>query len=95
MTKNITLAIDEEVLDKARIYAAKRQTSVNGLVREYLARVASEDDWLTETRKELKQLMENSSARMGPEYKWSREDTYADRVFPRHKRSDLRGDGKD
>jgi hypothetical protein len=65
MTKNITLAIDEEILDKARIYAAKRETTVNGLVRQYLAQVASEDDWLTETRKELKQLIENSSAPMG------------------------------
>ena len=34
--KNITLAIDEEVLRAARIYAAEHDTTVNALVREYL-----------------------------------------------------------
>lgn len=95
MTKNITLAVDEDVLDKVRVYAAKRQTSVNGLVRDYLVRVATEDDWLMDTRKRLKELMDNSTGRMGPDYKWSREEIYAERMFPRHERSDLRRDGED
>ena len=36
MPKNITLAIDEDLLDKARVLAAMRRTSVNEMVREYL-----------------------------------------------------------
>ncbi|MDY8110710.1 DUF6364 family protein [Fulvimarina sp. 2208YS6-2-32] len=36
MTKNITLAIDEELLDKARVLAAMRRTSVNAMVRDFL-----------------------------------------------------------
>ena len=95
MMKNITLAIDEDLLDKVRIYAAKRQTSVNGLVRDYLTGVASEDDWLADTRRQLKELMVSSTGRMGPDYKWDREEIYAERMFPRHKRPDLRGDGED
>lgn len=95
MAKNITLAIDEDVLDKVRVHAARRQTTVNGMVREYLSRVANEDEWLSETRMELKRLMDNSTGRLGPGYQWNREDTYADRVFPRHERSDLRSDGED
>lgn len=38
MTRNITLAIDEDLLDKARVLAAMRRTSVNEMVREFLAR---------------------------------------------------------
>lgn len=36
-TKNITLAIDEDLLDKARVLAAMRRTSVNEMVREFLS----------------------------------------------------------
>jgi predicted HicB family RNase H-like nuclease len=43
MAKNITLAIDESVLEEARIYAAKRNTSVNGLVRDFLEGIAKQD----------------------------------------------------
>ncbi|MBC7280854.1 hypothetical protein [Hoeflea sp.] len=36
MTKNITLAIDDDLLDKARVLAAMRRTSVNEMVRGFL-----------------------------------------------------------
>ncbi|MGJ3231708.1 MAG: DUF6364 family protein [Oceanicaulis sp.] len=38
MTKNLTLAIDEDLLDRARVLAAMRRTTVNAMVREYLER---------------------------------------------------------
>jgi predicted HicB family RNase H-like nuclease len=38
----LTLAINEEVLRKARIRAMQRGTSVNALIRDYLERVAGE-----------------------------------------------------
>jgi hypothetical protein len=95
MTKNITLAMDEAVLDRVRIIAAQRKTTVNGLVRDFLSGLANEDERLVETRRQLKTLMENSSGRMGSDYKWSREEIYAERMFPRHQRADLRRDGKD
>jgi hypothetical protein len=94
MTKNITLSIDEAVLEQVRIYAAKRQTTVNAMVRDYLGRLANEDDRLRETRRKLKRLMERSTAELGPDFVWSREEIYADRVLPRHERSDLRRGGK-
>jgi plasmid stability protein len=40
--KNITLAIDDEVLRAARIYAAEHDTTVNALVREFLAQFSRE-----------------------------------------------------
>jgi predicted transcriptional regulator len=38
MTKNITLAIDEDLLDKVRVLAAIKRTSVNEMVRQFLER---------------------------------------------------------
>ena len=38
MAKNITLAIDEDLLDKVRVLAAIRRTSVNEMVRQFLER---------------------------------------------------------
>ena len=44
--KNITLAIDEDVLERARIVAAEQKTTVNAMVREFLADVAGRDERL-------------------------------------------------
>jgi len=38
LPKNITLAIDEDLLDKVRVLAAIKRTSVNEMVRQFLER---------------------------------------------------------
>lgn len=91
--KNITLAIDEEVLKGARRYATARDTTVNGLVREYLTRIATEDDRVAKARKELLKLAETSTARLGPGWKWNREELYDRPVLRGHKRPHLRRRG--
>lgn len=54
MTKNITLAVDDEVLSQVSRIAAERNTSVNALVSEYLTHLAKGQDqhaawdWLAE-----------------------------------------------
>jgi hypothetical protein len=88
--KNITLAVDEKVLKKARSYATRRGTTVNAIVREHLSRVVDEESRIEEARSKLLDLIDNSSGRLGPDYEWNREDIYADRVFPRHKHSGVR-----
>ncbi|MEM9204713.1 MAG: DUF6364 family protein [Pseudomonadota bacterium] len=42
-TKNLTLAIDADLLDKARVLAAIRRTSVNEMVRGFLERETSDE----------------------------------------------------
>lgn len=37
-SKNLTLSIDEDLLDRARVLAAMRRTSVNAMIRDYLDR---------------------------------------------------------
>lgn len=63
--KNITLAIDEHVLSEARKYAARRNTTVNALVRDHLTRITAEDDRLARARVRLRELAEASTAFMG------------------------------
>jgi hypothetical protein len=74
--KNITLAIDDDVLDKVRVVAAEKKTTVNALVREFLADLAGRDERLAEARKQLLRLMDTSSGRMAPEWKFDREETH-------------------
>ena len=92
--KNITLAIDETVLDEVREIAARRRTTVNAIVRDYLAHIASEEGRIAQARKRLIELAETSQARIGPDYRWNRDETYEERLFPRHQRADLRGGGE-
>jgi Arc/MetJ family transcription regulator len=74
--KNITLAIDDEILDKVRIVAAHKRTTVNAMVREYLSEVAGRDEKQAEARKQLLRLMETSKGRMAPDWKFDREETH-------------------
>ena len=50
--KNITLAMDEKVLREARRYAAKHDTTVNALVRDFLTRLATQEDKAAKAREE-------------------------------------------
>jgi hypothetical protein len=92
--KNITLAIDEAVLERVRVYAAKRKTTVNRLVRDHLDHLAQAELSDQGARARLLKLIDESPGRLGPDWKWNREDAYQGRVLPRHKRPDLRRAGK-
>jgi hypothetical protein len=74
--KNITLSVEDEVLDKVRVVAAQRRTTVNAMVRKFLTEIATRDDRLADARRALLELMDNSTGDMGPYWKWSREETY-------------------
>jgi len=44
MKQNITLSIEKELLKKARMLAAKKETSVTRLLTEQLSKLVSDDD---------------------------------------------------
>lgn len=73
--KNLTLSVDAEVLATARRVAALSNTTVNALVREFLAQIASKDSHTKTARGELRKLSDTSTARLG-EMSWNREDLY-------------------
>jgi hypothetical protein len=44
MRQNITLSIEKEILKKAKILAAKRETSISKLLAEQLSRAIADED---------------------------------------------------
>ena len=74
--KNITLAIDDEILDRVRVVAAKKRTSINAMVREFLSEIATRETKLSQARRGLLELMDRSTGDMGADWKWNREKTY-------------------
>ena len=73
--KNITLSVDEAVLEEVRVYAAKRNTSVNALVREFLSRLAEQENRTVRARRRLRELMERSTLEAGP-VTWTRDELH-------------------
>jgi hypothetical protein len=73
--KNITLAMDEAILEEVRIVAAKKGTTVNAMVRDYLTSVAKLEDRTERARRRIRELAQKSTAEVGP-ITWKREDLY-------------------
>lgn len=73
--KNITLSVDEKVLAAVRRYAAEHDSSVNGLVREFLNRIASSEDRAQKARSRIAELSRRSPARIGA-ITWKRDELH-------------------
>jgi hypothetical protein len=63
--KNITLAVDESILRAVRRYAEEQGSSLNRLVRDYLADIAAREGRAADARRRLRQLSDASPARIG------------------------------
>lgn len=74
--KNITLAIEDGVLDRARLVAAERRTTVNAMVREFLTDVAGQEERRRNARAAIVELMRNSKGRMRPDFRFDRDETH-------------------
>jgi len=66
LSKNLTLSIDEDLLDKARVLAAMKRTSVNEMVREFLQRAVEQEKQHDEATENLLRLARESEADFGP-----------------------------
>jgi len=86
--KNITLAVEDEVLAEVRKYAAVRGTTVNALVRDYLGGIAQSESRAKKAREELLKLSEESTLDLGT-WKWNREELYDRYELSRHKRDSV------
>jgi hypothetical protein len=73
--KNITLSVDEKVLRSVRRYAAENDRTVNALVREFLTRIATNEDRARNARRRLRELSNRSAARVGT-ISWRRESLH-------------------
>jgi len=71
--KNITISLDNKLLEAGRQYAKEHNTSLNALIRRLLAQAVlpSSPDWLNESFSLMDQVSADSSG-----LKWKREDLY-------------------
>jgi hypothetical protein len=87
---NITLAIDDGILKSARSYAKRNGTTLNALVRRQLTSIVEQEKRMEEARNGLLELIENSTARLGPNFKFNREEMYESPMLSRHKHPNIR-----
>jgi hypothetical protein len=73
--KNITLSVDDAVLEKVRQIAAIQKTTVNALVRDYLTSVASREARWAEAVRQMQELAAQSNMVVGPR-DWLRDDVH-------------------
>lgn len=73
--KNITLSLDDELLASARLYAARRGTTVNSLVREYLTQVATGDSRIAKAKAEIRAVSGSRGLAVG-DRGWRRDDLH-------------------
>lgn len=75
----LTLAIDDDLLQRARMRALTQGTTANAVVREMLASYA-DDDRVLDGRRRVAALARSSSAgRASSGRSWTREDLHEDR----------------
>jgi uncharacterized protein DUF6364 len=75
---NITLSLDDELVKRVRKIAVDHDTTLTGLVRDYLTRLATEDSSSGRKRREreaLQRSFERFSSNIGKRT-WKREDLY-------------------
>ena len=73
--QNITLVVEEDLLLAARKVALEQRTSVNQLVREYLAALVEEPSRRRIARARLKAAFEKGLVEIGAR-NWSRDELY-------------------
>lgn len=73
--KNITLSVDEAVLEKVRLIAAVQKTTVNALVRDYLTNIAMREDRWAEAVRQMEELASRSQMVVGTR-DWLRDDVH-------------------
>lgn len=73
MMKNITLALDEATIEAGRVYAERHHTTLNGLVRDLLARVVVADQQAMVA--EMFRLMDGYPGHSGGT-RWTRDDLH-------------------
>ena len=70
--RNVTLAMDSELIEKGREYARRHGMSFNALIRDLLRkRILQESDWIAESFR----AMDEADGHSGGQ-RWTREDLY-------------------
>jgi len=75
---NLTVQLDEQIIRRARVVAAKRGTSVSALVARQLDELVAGDERYEAARGRAMELMSQAKPHGGRN--WNREEVYAERL---------------
>ena len=76
-TRNVTLAIPEDLLRQVKIVAAKRDTSISAMVTRALRQIADEENGYAEARRGmLEDLRKGFSLGTRGKIGWTRDDLH-------------------
>jgi hypothetical protein len=75
MKRNVTLAIDEDLVEQARLVASRRGTTMTEMVRQFLAQVVSTHDDREAARRRMMVRLRQSPLRVG-DGSWTREELH-------------------
>lgn len=78
---NLTIAIDDHLLQAARLKALQQGTSVNEVCREAIARFAQVDEAVDQRLAKLRRLAVQVGQRTAPEPLWPGRDALYDEVL--------------
>jgi Family of unknown function (DUF6364) len=73
-TRNLTVQLDDDVIHRAKVAAAKRGTSVSGLVTQQLERLADDDERYEDAQRRAERALGRTQPRGGRH--WTRDDLY-------------------
>jgi hypothetical protein len=72
--RNLTVQLDEEIIHRAKVAAAKRGTSVSGLVTQEFERPVEADERYEEAQRRAERAMGRTQGRGGRG--WTRDDLH-------------------
>ena len=75
MKKNLTLALDEDLIHKARIACQKRNTTLTRFVRDQLENLVHNDREYQEAMERIGELIKKRPIRVGKKT-WTREELH-------------------
>lgn len=76
--RNLTIQLDEETIQAAKELAARKNTSVSGLVTQNIQEMVAADARYREAARTALEAMHNAIPRGGR--KWTREELYEERL---------------
>jgi hypothetical protein len=85
--RNLTVQLDEELIHRAKMLAARRGTSVSGLVAEQIVKLTEADERYQRARESALRILEQTRdqrARLATDEdtgrRWSRDELYDERL---------------
>lgn len=72
--RNLTIQLEEEIVDRARVLAARRGTSLSGLVAHQLREIVERDERYESAMRRAQREISTATERGGR--RWTREELY-------------------